>query len=239
MQIFVKTLSGGMFSLEVARRDTIESVKMKLQEKHGCSSMGQLAHIDTVKKTYVKLQDKRTIADYKIRPESTLFYIGLLRSGGAGHNVRFPDGSVQNLRTGHQTYFRPFASIRELQEGIREKHGVHISLQRLTREGREVDADAFGDICGGNTFDLEIIPVSCTTKAAFDAEVRDITAAAEAKAAEEATAEALASTKASEMAQRVRHVIDRLACNDATMTTVELSGKCASYVCYVVSLLYQ
>jgi hypothetical protein len=234
MQIFVKTLGGGVFcALEVDRRDTIENVMIKLQEKHGCGP-GRLVLRDAVKKTHTVLPHNRTVADCRIRPEGHLDYMPILRSGGPGHNVRFPDGRVHNLRKPPQGF--TFRSIRELQEAIREQHGIHISLQRLTQEGRECcDTGESFDTSGNtsNFYDLEILPVSCTNKAAFDAEVCILAAAkfaAEAKAAEEATAETLAIAKASEMAQRVRHVVDRLKCNDAAMAIVELSGACALYV---------
>ena len=230
MQIFFKTLGGGILPLEVDRRDTIENVIIKLQEKHGWGP-GRLVLRDAVKKTHTVLEHNRTVADCRIRPEGHLHYMPILRSGGPGHNVRFPDGCVHNLRKPPQMF--TFRSIRELQEAIREQHGIHISLQRLTQEGRECcDTGELFDTSGNtsNYYDLEILPVSCTNKAAFDAEVGGILAAAEAKAAEEATAEALAIAKASEMAQRVRHVVDRLKCNDAAMAIVELSGACALYV---------
>ena len=231
MQIFVGGIFGGISALEVDRRDTIENLIIKLQEKHGCGP-GRLVLRDAVKKTHTLLPHNRTVADCRIRPEGHLDYMPILRSGGPGHNVRFPDGCVHNLRKPPQGF--TFRSIRELQEAIREQHGIHISLQRLTQEGRECcDTGELFDTSTSNFYDLEILPVSCTNKAAFDAEVGGILAAAkfaaEAKAAEEATAEALASAKASEMAQRVRHVIHRLKCNDASMAMVELSGAWALF----------
>ena len=156
-----------------------------------------------------------------------------MRGGDDDIAVCFPDGENR--------CFPPFrTTIHEMQEQIREHHGVHISLQRLTYAGRVCNGtETLGDLTalgGGNIyareFHLEVLPVSCATQAAFDDEVGAIVAAAEAKAATRAAAEAQVADRALELDLRAQDAIDRLACNDATMTSVELSGVCADHVCY-------
>lgn len=127
MQIFVKTLTGMVITLNVEPSDTIENVKQRIEKKEGTPSQQQCLIL-----AGKELQDNHTLNEYKIQ-EKTVIYLITEPCTAMLIHVKTPSGEVINLEV------QPSDKIANMKKEMQNYEGISPDEQRLYFSDQELE----------------------------------------------------------------------------------------------------
>ena len=132
MQIFVKTPSGKTIVLKVDPGDSVENVKMKIQEKEGIPPDEQRLVL-----AYKNLEDNRSLSDCNIQNGSTLFLAGRVSDGVVPMKILVK--MVAGTWDAVTLEVEPSVCIEDVKKRIQDMKGIPPEKQCLKFADRELE----------------------------------------------------------------------------------------------------
>ena len=128
MKLFINTITGKSLELEVGPEDTIESVKMKIQEKEGIPLEQQI-----LSSGWTDLENRKTLMDYKLQDESAI----TLSLAKEGENIISIFINIDGQKT--KMDINKYSDIKKVKEQIQNQLGINPEYQELRYNGTLLD----------------------------------------------------------------------------------------------------